>query len=119
MHPVEELLQLHVHNYAPARLEVRLSRTNGLMRTAARTEPVAVLAEGGIKQGLQHLQQGLLNQPIRHRRDTQLTLASIRLRAPNPTHPLWPARPTQQLLADRGPLPHQALGCLVDSKTVH
>jgi site-specific DNA recombinase len=53
--PVKELLQVHVHNHAPSRLHIRLSRLNGLMRTAARTEPVAVLAKRWIKQRLQYL----------------------------------------------------------------
>ena len=38
------------------------------MRASARPEAVAVLAEGRIKNGLQHLQQRLLDQTIRHRR---------------------------------------------------
>ncbi len=50
------------------------------MCTSARTEAVAVLAEGGIKLRLQHLQQRLLDQPIRHRRDAELALTSVRLR---------------------------------------
>src|ERR1700751_4169187 len=45
------------------------------MRASARPEAVAVLAEGGIKERLQHLQERLLDQTIRHRRDTELVLA--------------------------------------------
>ncbi len=47
------------------------------MRTTARTEAVAVLAESGIKERLQHLQQRLLDQAIRHRRDAELALAAV------------------------------------------
>src|ERR1700748_2343916 len=45
------------------------------MRASARPEAVAVLAEGGIKERLQHLQQRLLDQTIRPRRDPELVLA--------------------------------------------
>ena len=88
------------------------------MRASARTEAVAVLAEGRIKDRLQHLQQRLLDQPIRHRRDAKLALASVRLRDRYPSHRLWPVRPLQQLLADRGPLGAQPLGRLVDVQSV-
>jgi hypothetical protein len=52
--PLEELRQ--GDDDAPqSRLDVRLRGQNRVMRTPARTESVAVLAESGIKQGLQHL----------------------------------------------------------------
>jgi hypothetical protein len=84
-----------------------LEPQNGPMRTAVRTEAVAVLAEGWIKHRLQHLQQRLLYQPIRHRRDAKLALASIRLGDRDPAHRLRPVRPPQQLFADRRPLPRR------------
>jgi len=56
------------------------------MRASARPEAVAVLAEGRIKDRLQHLQQSLLDQAIRHRRDAELTLATARLRDRHPTY---------------------------------
>ncbi len=77
-----------------------------------------MLAEGGIKKRLQHLQQRLLNQTIRHRRDAKLALASVRLRKHYPSHRLRPVRPTQQLFADRGPLRAQPFGGLLDTETV-
>ena len=87
--PVEELLQVHVHHDPPARLHVRLRREHGVVRASARPEAVAVLAEGRIKNRLQHLQQRLLDQPIRHRRDAKLALASLRLRDRYPPHRHW------------------------------
>jgi hypothetical protein len=45
------------------------------MCAAARPEAVAVLAEAGIKDRLQYLQQRLLDQTIRYRRDAELALA--------------------------------------------
>jgi len=56
------------------------------MRISARPEAVAVLAEGRIKNGLQHLQQRLLDQTIRHRRDTELTPATLWLGNRLPSH---------------------------------
>lgn len=49
---------------------------HGIVRTAARSKAVAVVTEVRINQRLQHLQQGLLDEPIRHRRDAKLALAS-------------------------------------------
>jgi len=55
-----------------------------------------MVAEGGIYQGLQHLQQCLLDESIQRRRDTQLALASIRLGDHHPSHRTWPVRTCQQ-----------------------
>src|SRR5437660_9203684 len=63
------------------------------MRTSARPEAVAVLAEGRIKNGLQHLQQRLLDQTIRHRRDAKLALAALWLGDRHPSYRTGPVRP--------------------------
>src|ERR1700750_1200722 len=62
------------------------------MRASARPEAVAVLAEGGIKERRQHLQQRLLDQTIRHRRDTELALAALGLGDRHPSHRTGPVR---------------------------
>src|SRR5665647_3196260 len=89
------------------------------MRTSTRPEAVAVLAEGRIKNGLQHLQQRLLDQTIRHRRDAELTLAALWLGNRHPSYRTGPVRPRQQLLADRRPRRTQMRGGLVNVQTVH
>ena len=89
------------------------------MRAAARPEAVAMLAEGGVKERLQHLQQRLLDQTIRHRRDTKLALAALGFGDRHPSHRTRPVRPRQQLLADRRPLRAQPRGGLVDVQTIH
>ena len=61
--PVEELLQVHVHHHPAACLHVLLRLQHRVVRATPRPEAVAVLAEGRINQRLQHLQQGLLDQP--------------------------------------------------------
>ena len=54
--PIEEFLQIDIHDDPPTRLHVGLRREDGLLRASARTEAVAVFAEGWIKDRLQHLQ---------------------------------------------------------------
>src|ERR1700751_1526970 len=89
------------------------------MRASARPEAVAVLAEVGIKERVQHLQQRLLDQTIRHRRDAELTLAALGLGDRHPSHRTGPVRPRQQLLADRRPRRAQLRGSLVDVQSVY
>lgn len=78
--PVEESFQINVNNPAPAFLDVSLRTPYGLVRPAARTEPVAVIGKGGIEDRLEDLKQGLLDQTVRHGRDAELALAPARLR---------------------------------------
>ena len=80
---------------------------------------ISGFAEGRIKNGLQHLQQRLLDQTIRHRRDAELALAAVRLGNRHPSHRTGPVRPRQQLLADRRPRRAQVRGGLVNVQTVH
>lgn len=56
-----------------------MRRGHSLVRASARTEAVAVRAEGRVEEGLQDLLEGLLHQAILHRGDAKLTLASVRL----------------------------------------
>jgi hypothetical protein len=91
---------------------------NGVVRASARPEAVAVLAEGRIKDRLQHLQQGLLDQTIRHRRDAKLALATVRLGDRHPPYRQRPVLPRQQLLADDRPRRAQMDGGLVDVQSV-
>lgn len=58
-----------------------------------------MLAEGGINQRLQHLQQCLLNQTVSDGEYTQFPLTAVRLRDAYPTDGLWPIGALQQLLA--------------------
>jgi hypothetical protein len=85
------------------------------MRASARPEAVAVLAEGRIKNGLQHLQQRLLDQTIRHRRDAELALAAVRLGNRHPSHRTGPVgSQTEPGLASHR-LPRE--GCFYTAKT--
>ena len=117
--PVEELRQVHVHHHALARLNVRPRGLDRIVRTPPRPEPVAVVAEGGVDQRLQLLQQGLLDQPVRHRRDAQLTLGAVRLRNHHLAYRTGPVMPLQQRLADLGPPRAQHELGLLDVEPVH
>lgn len=88
------------------------------MRTTARPEAVAVLAESGIKERLQHLQQRLLDQAIRHRRDAELALAPIRFRDRHPSHRHRPVRSRQNPFADARPRRAQMSRGRLDGQTV-
>ena len=79
---------------------------------------MAVFTEGRIDDGLQHLQQRLLDQPIRHRRDAQLPLAPVRLRNQHPSYRLRPVSPRQQRLSDLRPLRPQHQRGLLDVEPV-
>jgi hypothetical protein len=91
--PVEKLLQVDVHHDAPSGLHVRLGGQHRLLRPSSRAKPIAMLAERRIEPRLQHLQQRLLDQPIGHRRDAKLALASVRLRNRYPSYRTGPVRP--------------------------
>jgi hypothetical protein len=119
VHPVEELLQVHIDHDPPPGLHERLRRQDGIVRASARTEAVAVLAEDRIKDRLQHLQERLLDQAVQHRGDAKLSFAAPRLRDHHTTHRLWPIRPLQQAVADSRPLGAQQLGRLVNVQSVH
>ena len=84
--PVEELLQIHIDHHPVAVLHVALCFEHRIVRPAARPEAVAVFGERPINHGLQDLQQGLLDQPIRHRRNPQFAHAAIGLRDLDPAH---------------------------------
>ena len=71
--PVEELLQVHIDDHPVAFLHIAPRLQHGAVRPASRAEPVAVVGEARVDPRLQHLQQGLLDQSVGHRRDPQLT----------------------------------------------
>jgi hypothetical protein len=78
-----------------------------------------VLAEGGINQRLQHLQEGLLNQSIYHRRDAQLALAAVRFGNQYLAYRTGPVASCQQRLANVWPALAQQLGSLLDIEPIH
>jgi site-specific DNA recombinase len=119
VHSVEELLQVHIHDDPPPGLHEGLCRQDSVVGASARSKAVAVDAEGWIKDRLKNLQECLLDQAVRHRRDAEFALATSRLRNHHATHRVWPVRPLQQAVADGGPVGFQQRGGLVDVQPVH
>jgi len=117
--PVEELRQVDVHHDMAALLGVTLRSQHGVVGPTARAEAVAVLAEGGINQRLQHLQQCLLNQTISDGGDAQFPLTAVRLRDAYPTDGLWLVGAAQQVLAKLRPRPSQVFRGLGNVQPVH
>ena len=67
VHPVKELLQVHVDHPAPARSHLGLGRENRLVGAPSGPEPVGGTREVRIENRHQHLMQRLLDQPIQNR----------------------------------------------------
>ena len=104
---VEELLEIDVDHPASTFLDVRARFAHGAVRGTARSEAVAVLGEAGIESRLQDLQEGLLDEPIEHGRDAELSLAAAALGDHVPSHRLRLVGAREQLLADLLPVRDQ------------
>jgi hypothetical protein len=102
---IKELGQIHVNHCMAALLDVSLGGQNGIVGAAARAKAVTMLAEGGVDQRLQHVQQCLLNRTVGHGGDTQFPLTSVRFWYAYTPNRLWPVCTVQQVLANVGPGP--------------
>lgn len=80
MTPFKERFQIDIDHHPVAVLHVTLCRQHRIVRTSARPEAVAVFRKRRIESRLHDLQQGLLDQPIRHRRYPKLTHPATGLR---------------------------------------
>nr|WP_296406490.1 hypothetical protein [Zoogloea sp.] len=116
--PVEELLQIHIDHHPVAVLHVALCFEHRVVRAAARPEAVAVFGERPINHGLQDLQQGLLDQPIRHRRNPNS-------RTPPPgwdldaAHRRRPVAAIEQGFPNPGPMRFQVVRRLGNRQPIH
>jgi len=104
VHAVEELLQIHIHHPAPPRLDVPLRLTDRVVRPPPRPEAVAVFRKRRIEDRLQHLQDGLLDEPVEHGRDAQLPHSAPALRDLLPTHRRRPVASPEQFAPDSLPV---------------
>ena len=117
--PVEELLQVHVHDdHAPFR-HVFLGLLQRVVRAAAGPEAVAGIREGRVQQRFQHLQDRLLHQPVHHRRDAQLSHPAAGLGDFHPAHRLRLIRSVQQRCDQLIPVPDQPGEQAADGHPVH
>ena len=69
-----------------------------------------MLREGRVEQRLQDLQEGLLDEPVEHRRDAELALAAAALGDRQPSHRLRLVASREQLLAEPRPVHAQVGG---------
>src|SRR5690606_6748429 len=99
-------------------LDEALRRQDGVVGTAPGPKPIAVLAEPRVEDRLQDLQEGLLNEPVEHRRDAELTLAPTGLGDELAFHWRRAIAPGEKLLLVGGPLGHQVRTQLVDRHAV-
>ena len=76
---IKAFLQINVHHNRVARLHLLLRLEHRVLCPPSGSKPVTVLTETRVNHGLQHLQQGLLNQPISHRGYPQFAKATVRL----------------------------------------
>lgn len=116
---IEALLQVHIDHRPQAVLHVLPCAKHCIVRTASRPKAVAVLGERRIDQRLQHLQQGLVDQPIRHRRNPQLAHSTSGLRDLHAPHRRGPVAAVQQRLPNPGPVRLQVLRRLGDRASIH
>ena len=79
MDSIEELGEIEIHNRPITGFEMLLCLGNGRHRTAHRPEPVAAGVEGRLEHQLQHLEHGLLHDPVDHIGDAD-PAARLRLR---------------------------------------
>ena len=86
--------------------------------SAPRPEAVAVPTERRVESRLQHLQDGLLDEPVQHGRNPQLPDPSPTLRYLLPSYRLRLVGPRQQPLSDLPPVPAQVLWQLLHAHPV-
>ncbi len=79
IYPVKELFQIQIDHPPSAILHVGLCLLHCLPRIATRSEAIAGVGELGLIIRREMLLDGLLDQPVYYRRDTQYPSPAIRL----------------------------------------
>src|SRR5207247_5384710 len=103
VHAVKEFGDVHVPHPLLARLDVTLRCAPRVMGTLTRSKPETTGTEGGVEDGLQHLQKHWLYPPVEHRRNSQQPHASVGFGYFHPPHWTGDIRPGQELFADGFP----------------
>jgi hypothetical protein len=115
---VKEFLQVHIDHHAVPLLHIALRLLHRSVRTAPGPEPVAVRAEARIDARLQYLQQGLLDQPIHHRRNPQLPCPAAQLRNRYPAYRTRPVTAVEQSSPNDRPLRSEVLRRLLHRASI-
>jgi hypothetical protein len=117
--PIEEFLQIHIDHHPESFLRIAPRLAHRIVRAASRAKAVTVFGEPRINQRLQHLQQSLLDQSIRHARNPQLPHPSIGLRNLDSLDRQRPVAARSQRFPNPGPLRSQKFRRLGDRQPIH
>ena len=97
VHFIEKFLGIKVHDKpAPLLSYVFPALFESHMGASSRPETKAGVREGGVEDGVQHLQNRLLNEAVHNYRDTRLAFSSSRLPDLYSTYWLGQVSPVQQ-----------------------
>ena len=119
IHPVKELLQVHIDHHPVAVLHMALRLQHCVMRSPSRTKAVAVPGECRVDQRLQNLQHGLLDQPVGHGGYPQFTHPAACLGYLYPAYRLGPVAACAQRFLYLRPGRLQVFRCSLHRQSVH
>jgi hypothetical protein len=104
VNPVKEFLQVNVHDVLVSLMDILLGLPDGIMGPAFGSKPVAVGRKVRVEDGCEHLENGLLDEPVYHGRDTQQPDTSVRFWDFDPSDRCWLVGSLQQLVFNGWPV---------------
>jgi site-specific DNA recombinase len=116
--PVEKFLEIQIYHPAVAFGLILLRLLYRLMCRSLGPKPIAVFRERSVPAPLQRLPHRLLDEPIQHRWNAQLTHSAVRLRDLHPFHRLGSIGSAEELFSDGWPVLFQVSRQLLDSHPV-
>jgi hypothetical protein len=116
---IEEPVQIDVDDPAEPVLHEPLGGADRLVSAAAGSEPEAGLREGWIEDRREHLQHGLLEQPVQHRWHSKHPHTAVGFGNRNPTHRCGPEAALIQRPTDLRPVVDQPRPQLRRGQPVH
>jgi hypothetical protein len=119
VHPVKELLQIHVYHPATPFTHIVASLEYRLVGVSPRPKSIAGFRKPWLKQRRKHLMHSLLNQSVHRRRDAQLAHPASRLGDFHPKHWLWLVFSCQQDLFERSPVTDAPATQVLHAQTIH
>src|SRR6267378_515562 len=116
--PVEKFLEIQIYHPAVAFGLILLRLLYRLMCRSLGPKPIAVFRERSVPAPLQRLPHRLLDEPIQHRWNAQLTHSAVRLRDLHPFHRLGSIGSAEELFSDGWPVLFQVSRQWLDSHPV-